>query len=102
MPARIPGVLEPEVSTKAPAGKLVLTVLDMVAEMEHPIIGDMRTIGPPTKFSGLDFTVRGPAPWLGQHTAEVLRETGLSDEEIAALFTDAVVFDAHPDLHPED
>ena len=71
---------------------------DMVAEVEHPIIGEMRTIGPPTKFSGLDFTVRGPAPWLGQHTAEVLRETGLSDEEIAALFTGAVVFDAHPDL----
>jgi crotonobetainyl-CoA:carnitine CoA-transferase CaiB-like acyl-CoA transferase len=71
---------------------------DMVAELEHPIIGEMRTIGPPTKFSGLDFTVRGPAPWLGQHTAEVLRETGLDDDEIAALFTDEVVFDAHPDL----
>jgi crotonobetainyl-CoA:carnitine CoA-transferase CaiB-like acyl-CoA transferase len=71
---------------------------DMVAELEHPIIGEMRTIGPPTKFSGLDFTVRGPAPWLGQHTAEVLRETGLGDDEIAALFTDEVVFDAHPDL----
>jgi crotonobetainyl-CoA:carnitine CoA-transferase CaiB-like acyl-CoA transferase len=71
---------------------------DMVAELDHPIIGEMRTIGPPTKFSGLDFAVRGPAPWLGQHTAEVLRETGLGDDEIAALFTDEVVFDAHPDL----
>ncbi len=71
---------------------------DMVAELEHPIIGEMRTIGPPTKFSGLDFAVRGPAPWLGQHTAEVLRETGLTDDEIQALFTDEVVFDAHPDL----
>jgi len=70
---------------------------DMVAELDHPIIGEMRTIGPPTKFSGLDFAVRGPAPWLGQHTAEVLRETGLGDDEIAALFTDEVVFDAHPD-----
>ena len=71
---------------------------DMIAELEHPIICEMRTIGPPTKFSGLDFTVRGPAPWLGQHTAEVLRETGLTDDEIQALFTDEVVFDAHPDL----
>lgn len=72
---------------------------DMVAEMEHPIIGEMKTIGPPTKFSGLDYTVRGPAPWLGQHTAEVLRETGVSEADIATAFTDAVAFDAHPDLH---
>ena len=71
---------------------------DMVAEVEHPIIGEMRTIGPPTKFSGLDFTVRSPAPWLGQHTAEILREAGVPDDEIDALFTDAVLFDAHPDL----
>lgn len=72
---------------------------DMIAEMDHPIIGEMKTIGPPTKFSGLDFTVRGPAPWLGQHTAEVLREAGVSDADIAAAFTDAVAFDAHPELH---
>lgn len=71
---------------------------DMIAEVEHPIIGEMRTIGPPTKFSGLDYTVRSPAPWLGQHTAEVLREAGVPDDEIDALFTDAVLFDAHPDL----
>ncbi|WP_426246881.1 CaiB/BaiF CoA transferase family protein [Nocardioides sp. LHG3406-4] len=71
---------------------------DMIAEVEHPIIGPMRTIGPPTKFSNLDFSVRGPAPWLGQHTAEVLRETGLTDAEIATLFDDGVLFDSHPDL----
>jgi crotonobetainyl-CoA:carnitine CoA-transferase CaiB-like acyl-CoA transferase len=75
---------------------------DMVAEVEHPIIGEMRTIGPPTKFSGLDFTVRSAAPWLGQHTAEILREAGVSDEEISQLFTDAVLFDAHPDLQKKD
>lgn len=71
---------------------------DMIVDVEHPIIGGMRTIGPPTKFSGLDFTVRGPAPWLGQHTAELLRETGLGDEEIQQLFDQGVAFDAHPDL----
>ena len=37
---------------------------DMVAEVEHPIIGPMRTIGPPTKFSDMEYAVRGPAPWL--------------------------------------
>jgi crotonobetainyl-CoA:carnitine CoA-transferase CaiB-like acyl-CoA transferase len=69
----------------------------MITDVEHPIIGPMRTIAPPTKFSGLDFAVRGPAPWLGQHTAEVLAEAGIDDAEIKQLFDSGVLFDAHPD-----
>jgi crotonobetainyl-CoA:carnitine CoA-transferase CaiB-like acyl-CoA transferase len=72
---------------------------DMVAEVEHPIIGPMRTIAPPTKFSNMEFAVRRPAPWLGQHTAEVLREAGISDERIAELFESGALYDAHPDRH---
>ena len=71
---------------------------DMIVELEHPIIGPMRTIGPAAKFSNLDFAVRGPAPWLGQHTAEVLAESGMSQESIDELFAEGVLFDAHPDL----
>ena len=75
---------------------------DMIVDLEHPIIGPMRTIGPPTKFSDFDFSVRGPAPWLGQHTSEVLREAGVEDEEIDRLFTEGVAYDAHPDLQRRD
>ncbi|MGH3335976.1 MAG: CaiB/BaiF CoA transferase family protein [Nocardioides sp.] len=71
---------------------------DMVVDFEHPIIGPMRTVGTGARFSGLDFEVRGPAPWLGQHTAEVLTERGLSDDEVARLFDDGVIFDQHPEL----
>jgi crotonobetainyl-CoA:carnitine CoA-transferase CaiB-like acyl-CoA transferase len=71
---------------------------DMIVEVEHPIIGTMKVIAPPVKFSNMDYTVRGPAPWLGQHTAEVLREAGLSQAEIEQMFTDGVAFDAHPEL----
>ncbi|MCV2491166.1 CoA transferase [Geodermatophilus sp. YIM 151500] len=70
----------------------------MVQELQHPVIGPMKTIGPPTKFSGLDFAVRGPAPWLGQHTAEVLGEVGVDDVELKSLFTEGVLYDAHPEL----
>jgi crotonobetainyl-CoA:carnitine CoA-transferase CaiB-like acyl-CoA transferase len=71
---------------------------NMIVDVEHPVIGPMKTIGPPAKFSGLDFSVRGPAPWLGQHTAEVLGEAGVDDAEIKDLFTEGVLFDAHPEL----
>jgi crotonobetainyl-CoA:carnitine CoA-transferase CaiB-like acyl-CoA transferase len=67
----------------------------MVAEVEHPIIGPMRTLGTPAKFSGMDYAVRGPAPWLGQHTTEVMRAAGLDDDEIERLYAQEVVFDEH-------
>jgi crotonobetainyl-CoA:carnitine CoA-transferase CaiB-like acyl-CoA transferase len=69
----------------------------MVAEIEHPIIGSMRTVAPPTKFSDMEFAVRRPAPWLGQHSAEVLRESGITEDRIAELFEAGVLYDAHPD-----
>jgi crotonobetainyl-CoA:carnitine CoA-transferase CaiB-like acyl-CoA transferase len=74
---------------------------NMVVDVEHPVIGPMKTIGPPAKFSGIDFSVRGPAPWLGQHTAEVLGEVGVDETEIKDLFTEGVLFDAHPELQQE-
>lgn len=70
-----------------------------VAEVEHPIIGPMRTIAPPTRFSDLpDYGVRWAAPWLGQHSTEVLREAGLGEEQIEAMYAAGATFDAHPDL----
>jgi crotonobetainyl-CoA:carnitine CoA-transferase CaiB-like acyl-CoA transferase len=71
---------------------------DMVVDLDHPIIGPMRTVGTGARFSGLDFEVRGPAPWLGQHTREVLGERGVSEDEIARLFDDDVIFDEHPEM----
>jgi crotonobetainyl-CoA:carnitine CoA-transferase CaiB-like acyl-CoA transferase len=70
----------------------------MIVDLEHPIIGPMKTIAPPTRFSDLEFAVRSPAPWLGQHTTSVLNELGVDQEEIDRLFTDGTLFDAHADL----
>jgi len=68
---------------------------EAVVEVEHPIVGTMRTIRPPARFSTMDVAVRGPAPWLGQHTTEVLVEHGLTDDEIDHLYRVGVVFDQH-------
>jgi formyl-CoA transferase len=44
-----------------------------------------RTIGNPIRLDFAQPRIAGPGPELGQHTEEVLREAGLSDDDIAAL-----------------
>jgi benzylsuccinate CoA-transferase BbsF subunit len=55
-------------------------------ELEHPEVGVRRHIGIPYHMSETPVAVRRPAPCLGQHTDQVLREVlHMSDEEIASL-----------------
>jgi crotonobetainyl-CoA:carnitine CoA-transferase CaiB-like acyl-CoA transferase len=67
----------------------------MVAEIDHPKIGRMKIVGNPVKASGELARSRTPAPWLGQHSAEVMRSLGYSGKDIEALFADGVVFDRY-------
>jgi len=59
---------------------------DMVVEMEHPNAGKIKMVGNPIHF-GEDISVqyRLSPPFLGQHTNEVLKSLGYSDEEIEEL-----------------
>ena len=58
---------------------------ETVYETEHSTAGPLRQCRPAPRFSGTPLE-RGPvAPLLGEHTDEVLAETGYSPEQIAAM-----------------
>ena len=65
----------------------------MVAEIDHPKIGRMKILGNPVKASAELARSRTPAPWLGQHSAEVLESLGYTDAQIASLFAEGVIYD---------
>lgn len=64
---------------------------EMRVETDHPIAGRVSGIGIPVKLSDTPGTVRRPAPTLGQHTNEALRELGYTTAEINAMRSDGVV-----------
>jgi len=53
------------------------TANPMFAEVEHPGLGSILTAGSPLRFSAAAPVPPRPAPALGEHTEEVLREFGL-------------------------
>lgn len=58
---------------------------DMVPVLQHPRRGDVPTIGFPVKFSETPAGIRSPAPDLGQHTREIMKDLGYSDDKIDDL-----------------
>jgi len=63
----------------------------IVAEQHHPIVGTIKVVGIPVKLSATPGEVGPPAPQLGQHTHEILRELGYDDTLIDRLRQDAIV-----------
>jgi crotonobetainyl-CoA:carnitine CoA-transferase CaiB-like acyl-CoA transferase len=63
----------------------------MVVETQHPAAGPTKAIGCPVHFSETPTAVKRPAPLLGEHTREVLRDYGYSDSEIDGFVAEGVV-----------
>ncbi len=58
---------------------------------EHPTEGSIRTIRLPMTWSKSAARPRRPAPNLGEHGAEVLRESGFGADEIETLVAAGVL-----------
>lgn len=63
----------------------------LIAEIEHPESGRIKQIAPTVKLSATPGEMRSPPPLLGEHTSEVLKEIGYSDDVINKLSHDGVI-----------
>lgn len=63
----------------------------MVVDLVHPQGGPTKALGCPLHFSETPTSINRPAPLLGEHTREVLREYGYSDAAIEALAAEGVI-----------
>jgi CoA:oxalate CoA-transferase len=58
---------------------------DMIVDIPHPLIPDLKLLGPPIRLSDTPGDVRMPPPLKGQHTEDVLIDLGYGEADIAAL-----------------
>lgn len=63
----------------------------IVQPLDHPKLGKIEILGQPIKLSRTPATFRRAPPELGEHTDEVLAESGFSAEEIAELREEHII-----------
>ncbi|MEM1286726.1 MAG: CaiB/BaiF CoA-transferase family protein [Pseudomonadota bacterium] len=59
--------------------------LGLVQSYQHPSAGTVKTVGPAVGFSETPASIDRPAPLVGEHTREILREAGLAEAQIERL-----------------
>lgn len=64
----------------------------MVLEQDHPVLGRIQLPNLPFRFSGCDTTIHEVAPELGEHNEAIAASLGFSQEEIAQMQRDGVLF----------
>lgn len=64
---------------------------EMVVEMPHPAADKVKLVGSPLKLSRTPVTYRRHPPLVGEHTEEILKELGYSEEEIRRLVRERVI-----------
>ncbi|MEE9569074.1 MAG: CoA transferase [Candidatus Binatia bacterium] len=57
-----------------------------VVDLSHPILGGLRFPGAPYRMSESPWTLRTPAPSLGQHNDEIYSSLGLTHQDLLSLY----------------
>ena len=68
-----------------------LQAVGMFQPQQHPTVGPIVAVRPPTRFARTPAQMALPAPELGEHSAAVLKEAGLSEADVGALLADQVI-----------
>jgi len=58
---------------------------DLVKEIEHPVLGNIKMVGPMVKMSETPLSIHLPAPELGEHSNEVLKKLGFDNDLISEI-----------------
>jgi len=69
---------------------------NMVVDLVHPEAGPTKAIGCPVQFSRTPTQITRPAPLLGEHSRELLKEYGYHDSQIDAFVAQGVIEEASP------
>ena len=65
--------------------------LGLAREVDHPQLGSIQVLGLPVTLSRTPGAIRTPTPEKGEHADEILRELGISADEIRQLHEEGVV-----------
>ena len=64
----------------------------LLIDVPDPVLGSVKLVGPVAKMSGNTEPVTRPAPLLGQHNAEILKEVlGYNEEQIGQLKAETII-----------
>ena len=73
-----------------------LAAVGLLQSVEHPTEGTLRVAGPAATWSKTPPSIRHHPPRLGEHGGEILREAGLSDDEIGRLVAEGALIENDP------
>jgi crotonobetainyl-CoA:carnitine CoA-transferase CaiB-like acyl-CoA transferase len=69
----------------------IATDLDMVGEVTHPTLGELKVLGRPVKVGRRDGWLHSAPPLLGQDTFDICRDLGMSSNELEQLAAEGVL-----------